>query len=358
MCRLANVYRAMPLHGRLLLLFSVSLLSRSGAAQEAAALPSAPMPQQSAVASQASLSGTVVDQRGSLVPGARVEIVQAAFKVVDVTDGLGEFQVQGLAPGSYVLRVTANGFRPSEQPIALLDAERKDLPAIQLQMAGKGASVTVVATEQDVAAAEVHLEEKQRVLGIIPNFYVVYATNPAPISSKQKFQLALRSTVDPVSFLGTAVVAGIEQSGDEFGGYGQGAAGYAKRYGANFADGAIGTFMGGAILPSLFHQDPRYYYQGTGSTRSRAWHAISSVVICRGDNGKLQFNASNVLGSFASAGISNIYYPASDRHRAGLTMGNAATGIGFGAFAALMQEFVVKKLTPHLPNYRGAPTDK
>jgi hypothetical protein len=191
----------------------------------------------------------------------------------------------------------------------------------------------------------------------VPNFYVVYYKNPAPLTAKQKFHLAWRSTIDPVSFLGSGFIAGVEQATDSFQGYGQGAAGYGKRYGASFADGAISTFLGGAILPALFHQDPRYYYQGTGSTMSRVKHAIASVVVTHGDNGKRQFNYSNIIGNFASAGISNAYYPASDRNGAGLTLSNAAIGTAFGAFAGIMQEFVVPKLTPHRPN-RGAPDPK
>lgn len=211
-----------------------------------------------------------------------------------------------------------------------------------------GGAITVVASMHEVAAAEVAAEEKQRVLGVIPNFYVVYSPQPTPLSSRQKFHLAWRSTLDPVTFLATGFTAGVEQATDGFSGYGEGASGYAKRYGASFADGAISTFLGGAILPSVFRQDPRYYYQGTGSNASRARHAIASVFVCRGDNGKREFNYSNVLGNFASAGLSNLYYPASDRHGASLTMSNAALGTGFGMMAALMQEFVVPRLTPHL----------
>lgn len=231
------------------------------------------------------------------------------------------------------------------------EASLPDAPNTQSQPKPKGdaATVTVYATQHEVAAAEVAAEEKQRVFGVIPNFYVVYSPQPTPLSNGQKFHLAWRSTFDPFSFLGSGIAAGIQQANNSFSGYGQGADGYAKRYGASFAGGAIGTFLGGAILPSLFRQDPRYYFQGTGSNRSRAEHAIASVFVAHGDNGKRQFNYSNVLGNFASAGLSNLYYPASDRNGAGLTLGNAAIGTGFGMFGALMQEFVVPKLTPHLP---------
>ena len=230
-----------------------------------------------------------------------------------------------------------------------------DAPADQTSRSTQAdaASVTVYASAHDVAAAEVAGAEKQRVLGIVPNFFVVYSPHPTPLSSGQKFHLAWRSSIDPINFVGSAFFAGIEQANNSFPGYGNGSTGYAKRFGANFADGTISTFLGGAILPSLFRQDPRYYYQGTGTTGSRVRHAMLSVIICPGDNGKKQFNYSAVLGNFASAGISNLYYPASDRNGAGLTLGNAALGSAYGMFGALMQEFVVPHFTPHLPG-RGS----
>lgn len=218
-----------------------------------------------------------------------------------------------------------------------------------------GGSVTVVASQREIAAAEVQMAEKQRVLGIVPNFYVVYSPHPTPLAKAQKFHLAWRSTIDPVNFLGAGFTAGVEQANNDFAGYGQGGMGYAKRYGASFADNAISTFLGGAILPVVFRQDPRYYYKGTGANASRAGHAIASVFVCRGDNGKREFNYSNILGNFASAGISNAYYPASDRHGVGLTMENAAIGTGFAMFGALMQEFVIPRLTPHLPSRTVSP---
>ena len=305
----------------------------------------------------ASLGGTVLDAGGSMLPGARVEIKMTGVDLVETSDTAGEFQAVGLPAGVYTVRVLAAGFTTEVQTGSLAPNEQVTLLPIELRTSGSVATVTVYATQHDAAAAEIHAEEQQRVLGIVPNFYVVYSQHPVPLSPGQKFHLAWRTTIDPVSFLGTGFVAGYEQAGNQFSGYGQGAAGYGKRYAAGFADDAIAGFLGGAVLPVLFHQDPRYYYQGTGTVASRAGHAISSVVVAHGDNGKLQFNYSNVIGSFASAGISNLYYPASDRHGAGLTLGNAATGLGFGAFAAIMQEFVVRKLTPHLPQ-RGTSTGR
>ncbi|MEZ2348461.1 carboxypeptidase-like regulatory domain-containing protein [Terriglobus sp. RCC_193] len=297
---------------------------------------------------KASLVGTVQDGDGALLPGARVEVLSGGVTAVAFADEDGIFHAYGITPGSYTLHITAIGFFADTRNGEILPGEEKALDTIELRPEGKFASVTVTATEKEIATEQVNFEMKQRVLGIIPNFYVIYDANPAPLTKGQKFHLAWRSTLDPVSFAGAAIVAGIEQSGDQFSGYGQGGSGYAKRYGAAFADGAIGTFLGGAILPVVFHQDPRYRYQGSGSVMSRTRHAAASVIFCRNDENKVVFNYSNVLGNFAAAGISNLYYPASDRHGAGLTLQNAAVGTAFGVFGALMQEFVVPKLTPRL----------
>jgi hypothetical protein len=153
-----------------------------------------------------------------------------------------------------------------------------------------------------------------------------------------------------VTFVIVAGIAGVQQADGQFSGYGQGAQGYAKRYGASYADIVTSTFIGGAILPSILKQDPRYFYKGTGSTSSRLKYAIANAVICKGDNGKWQFNYSSVLGSLAAGGISNLYYPASDRNGVGLTFENTLIGIGATAGVNILQEFVVRKLTPHLPN--------
>jgi hypothetical protein len=145
-------------------------------------------------------------------------------------------------------------------------------------------------------------------------------------------------------------VAGVEQAQDHFKEYGQGAQGYGKRFGAGYADTVTSTFIGGAILPSLLKQDPRYFYKGNGSTGARALYAIANSVICKGDNRRWQPNYSSILGSLAAGGISNLYYPANDRNGAELTFENAAIGIGATAVSNLFQEFVIRKLTPSVRN--------
>lgn len=324
-------------------LCGLSFVCATPASVVAQALPEAPSQQ-----IRSTLVGSVEDGEGGLLPGARVEVVSGGTRVVAFADEDGAFHAYGVLPGAYTLRITANGFYAATQTGSTLPGEEKELEAIGLHALGQNASVTVTASEKEIATEQVQFELQQRVLGVIPNYYVVYEANPAPLSKGQKFHLAWRSTLDPVNFAAIAVLAGIEQGNNTFSGYGQGASGYAKRYGAGFADSAVSVFLGGAVLPVVFRQDPRYRFQGSGSVMSRTRHAIASVVICRSDTNKRMFNYSSVLGNFASAGISNAYYPASDRHGAGLTLQNAAIGTAFGAFGALMQEFVVPKFTPRL----------
>ena len=217
-------------------------------------------------------------------------------------------------------------------------------------------TVDVHASSSDVAAAEVSLEEKQRILGFFPNFYAAYVWNAEPMTPRQKFGMAWKTMTNPVAFGATAVVAGFQQSQNDFKGYGQGTRGYAKRYGASYADGFVSTMLGGAILPTVLHQDPRYFVKGTGTVRSRALYAIASTVLCKGNNGRWQPNYSNVLANVASAGISNLYYPATDRHGASLTISGSLIQTAGGAFGSLMQEFALRRMTPHVPDYSAAQT--
>jgi len=131
--------------------------------------------------------------------------------------------------------------------------------------------------------------------------------------------------------------------------YRQGWKGYGERFGAAYADGFSDIMLGGAILPSLLHQDPRYYYQGTGTDKSRALHALSSPFVCRGDNGRRQFNYSSIGGDLGSAALSNLYYPPSNRST-GLVFENLALTTGERMLSSLVQEFVLHRLTPKTKN--------
>jgi len=221
------------------------------------------------------------------------------------------------------------------------------MPQVALAVERAEEDIDVRVTPVEVAEDQIRVEEKQRLLGVIPNFYVTYDAHPVPLTSGQKFRLAWKTTIDPVSVGITAIIAGFEQANNTFRDYGQGAQGYGKRFGAAYADFVSGTFIGAAILPSVLKQDPRYYYKGTGSVPSRTLYAVANSVICKGDNGRWQPNYSNVLGDLASAGLSNVYYPAADRNGPRLTMENAAIGIGSTALANIAEEFLLRKITPH-----------
>jgi len=202
----------------------------------------------------------------------------------------------------------------------------------------------VYSSTEQIATQQVELEEHQRVLGFVPNFYVVYDSQSAvPLTTKLKFQMASRVAIDPVSFVGAAALAGIHQGGDDLD-YPLGSKGYGERMGATYADGITDIMFGGAILPSLLHQDPRYFYQGTGTVKSRLRHALANPFICRGDNGKLEPNYSSIGGDLISSSISNIYYPPSNRG-AGLVFENLLLSTGEREVSSVVQEFVLRKLT-------------
>ncbi|HEY0785891.1 MAG TPA: carboxypeptidase-like regulatory domain-containing protein [Acidobacteriaceae bacterium] len=295
------------------------------------------------------MSGTAMDIAGDVLAGATVTLANtlSGSKRTTLSDGTGFFSFPAVEVGTYEVTITAAGFAGwTETSIPMRPAADLYLPHIVLQVASATTEVKVVFSQYELAEAQVKVEEKQRVLGIVPNFYTSYVWHAAPLTPGQKFRLAWRSSIDPFSFIGSGVAAGIEQARNTFSGYGQGAQGYGKRYGAVYADDFIGNFIGGAILPTVLRQDPRYFYKGTGSIRARALYAMSTVFIARGDNGKWQPNYSGVLGNLAAAGFSNLYYPASDRDGAGVTIDNALIGTVSGAISALIQEFLLKHITP------------
>jgi hypothetical protein len=266
----------------------------------------------------------------------------------------GQFSFANVAPGPFQLTITSAGFATQASSGILRSGESYTVPQIALALATAVTEVRVVPSRTDVAEDQIKVQEKQRVLGVVPNFYVSYDHNAVPLTSKQKFELAWKTTVDPVSFGVTGAIAGIQQAQNDFSGYGEGAQGYAKRFGASYANFVASTYIGGAILPSLLKQDPRYFYKGSGSRRSRVLYAIANSVICKGDNGHWQANYSSIFGSLAAGGISNLYYPAENRDGLQLTFENALIGIGESAAVNLLQEFVIRKLTPNVSNHEPA----
>jgi hypothetical protein len=282
------------------------------------------------------LAGATVVLEGS-VPGRRTI----------VTNDNGFFELDNLKPGTpYHVTVSAKGFTNWISPVIILKPNQYlILKDCKLQIAEAKTTVTVTpSTSEAIAKEQVERQEKQRIFGIIPNFYVTYDPNPAPLTTKLKFQLAHKVAFDPVTIAAIVVLAGIKQAADTPN-YPQGMKGYGERVGAIAADGYSDILIGGAILPSLLHQDPRYFYQGTGTKKSRALHAISNAFVCKGDNGRLQPNYSSLGGDLASSALANAYYPASNRG-VGLVFGNFLIGTGERMLAGLVQEFVVKKVIP------------
>ncbi|HEX4074470.1 MAG TPA: carboxypeptidase-like regulatory domain-containing protein [Candidatus Acidoferrales bacterium] len=291
------------------------------------------------------IKGMIVDGTGAAVSGAHIKLAPAGQSSSQETtaDSAGLFFFANVAPGPFQLTVTAAGFATQTSAGVLHGGDVDAIPPILMPLATVTTEIRVSPAEE--AKVELKAEEKQRVLGVIPNFYVTYVPDAVPLNSKQKFQLAWKSTIDPVTFGVAAAVAGMEQGANYYSGYGPGAQGYGKRFGATYADTVLGNFIGGAILPSLLKQDPRYFYKGTGTTRSRILYSIATAVICKGDNGRWQANYSNIAGNFVASGIANVYYPATDRGAA-LTIESALIGIGATSAADLLEEFVVPKLTP------------
>jgi hypothetical protein len=208
-------------------------------------------------------------------------------------------------------------------------------------------SVDVTPARVELAERQIKEQEQQRLFGVLPNFFVSYIPDAAPLTTRQKFELSWKSRLDPVQFGVVGIVAGVQQARNEFSGFGDGAEGYVKRYAAAYGNVVTRSLVTQVLLPSVFKQDPRYFYKGTGSTTSRIGYAISRAVIKKGDNGHWQPNYSGLLGSLASGALSNLYYPAEDRKGVRLTFENAAIGIGGAAVGHLAQEFLFKRLTSH-----------
>jgi len=346
-----------------LCLMPACLFAASVSTVTVADLPDAPqfgVRQQTAEPKQraeSSIVGTVFDTFGDVVPGALVTLVRSGHPDVTIASGAdGKFAFQNLTAGTYSVRFSLPGARPYASPkIILPPGQEYELTGIALAFTSANVSVLVTASPIGIAEEEVRLQEQQRLLGVFPNFNTSYIWNAAPLTVGLKFRLAVRSMLDPVVFLTTAVGAGIEQANNSYTAYGQGAAGYAKRYGAGYADEVSNRLFSGAIYSSLFHQDPRFFYQGSGSTGSRALYAVTRAFVTRGDNGKEQPNYSRILGAFTAAALNNAYHQGNDRS-ASLTFRHGSTALGAFSADSLFREFVFKRITPKVPGkYKGTP---
>jgi len=288
--------------------------------------------------------GTVLDISGGTVPNATVVLQWQNEHRSVVTGDNGFFTFNGINPDTPVqLFVSASGLKSwTSNEITLRPGQSLILTDVTLGVAAVETSVNAAAPEE-VAAEQVKVQEQQRVFGVVPNFYVTYEHDAAPLTPKLKFQLAVRTLTDPVTITSFGVTAAIYQAAG-YPSYGQDAKGYSQRLGATFAGGYTKILLGDAVLPSLLHQDPRYFYQGTGTTKSRLLHAMATPFVTRGDDGRREINYSNIIGDLASGAIANAYYPSQDRG-AGLVARSALVGIGSRMALGVLQEFVLHKWT-------------
>ena len=246
------------------------------------------------------------------------------------------------APAAQGAFVGQNSAAPTASPAAVTSSATPANPAGQTtedSSSARQSTPEAAKSQKDLAEEQIRQQQKQRILGVVPNFNTSYVFNAASLTVGQKFRLAFNTMTDSVQFATAGVLALYSQADGTNDTYGGGIGGFAKRFGASYADNFDGTMLGNAVFPSLLHQDPRYFRLGYGSKTHRLLYALATNVICRHDNtGKWEPNYSNVLGNIAAGGISNLYAPADERGVT-LTFTNALLVTAEGGFGSAFQEF-------------------
>ena len=336
--------------------------SACGQEKAAAILPDAPGPIETpdssaqnatpAALATCMVSGTVLDTNNDVIQGARVVLRDDAGVEHQMESGPnGQFAFPALPAGAYKITVTGSGMGTYVSPwLTMHPGEMRIVSQVVLPVAAAATSITVHGNgseiNQELADRQVEIAEEQRVWGVFPNFYSSYDWHAPPMGAKQKYKLAFRSMMDPMAFAGAAGIAGFEQYYNIFPAYGRGIEGYAKRYGAAYANDFSARMLASGVFASMFHQDPRYFYRGTGSFPSRAIYAASCAVVTRNDNGRLRPNYAHVLGVFAAGALSNLYYPKESRGLS-LTLLNGAIETAGYAGTNIAREFILKGITSH-----------
>lgn len=293
------------------------------------------------------IQGTVSDTSGASIFGAVVSVQSPdGSRHTTVTGQDGSFAISSLPPGNYSVKISADG---------LSDWTANDVPSTGsaplvavLNVAPSATSVTVGLSPQEVATEQLKRAETQRTFGVLPNFFVTYDRHPVPLSAKQKLQLGFRTITDPAIFGAALATAGIEQGQNSYRQFGQGAEGYAKRFGAQYGTAVDGIFLGGVVMDSIFHQDPRYFYSGRGTRLDRLRYALKASFLVKGDNGQWQFPYGDLTGTITAAEVTLAYLPGSRSQESLLLRGLAfhyAGRIGL----SLAEEFVLKNFTSHAP---------
>lgn len=302
-----------------------------------------------------SIDGKVTDASGAPILGAVVTVTGAdGNSHMTATGGDGGFHITSLAPGQYSVKISANGlsdWTASNVP-ASIAPESRPLLAV-MQVAPTVTTVTVGLPQEEVAQQQLNQEVKQRVLGVLPNYYVAYNNHAAPLAPKQKLHLGLKVLFDPATFAAVGVTAAIQQKENSYHQYGQGAQGFAKRFGAEYLSAADAVLITSVLADSVLHQDPRYFYSGQGTVADRAWYAFKSAFRAKGDNGSWQPPYAGLIGTLAAAEIAETYHPGS---RTQYTLIGRTLMYRFAGLVGLnlFEELLLKKLTTHAPEDQSA----
>jgi hypothetical protein len=304
-----------------------------------------------AMAQQASIGGTVVDPSGASVAHAQIKLSLAGRAPDQETQAgdNGEFLFSNVAAGAYRLTFSANGFATKTIAGELLAAQTLNLPQTTLAIDRLVTEVSVTQTEAEIAQQQIRVEEQQRLVGIVPNFFASYDRDAVPLNTGQKLKLSVKTWLDPSSFAINAIIAGVWQAENTHKGFGPGPEGYGKRYGAAFADYGTSLMLDKVVMTAIFKQDPRYFYKGTGSNRSRALYAMSRTFVCRGDNKKDQVCYSGLVDRIGIGFVTKYYYPAADRDSNGTILRDEGIGLAINAAFNLFQEFAARKITKKKP---------
>jgi len=305
---------------------------------EASTLPSEQM--------KTSVSGRIVDDSNTPIAAAVVMLTTPlGTRVEGASSADGRFVLTDAPTGPFTLTVAASGFAEQTVSGSAAAGELLDLHDIRLRLAVTATSIDVTPSVVEIADRQIKEQEQQRVFGVVPNFYLSFDPDAAPLNARQKFHLSWKARTDPLQFGFAAAVAGVQQARGDYSGFGDGIPGYARRYAAAYATSVTGTMVTRVLMPTVFRQDPRYFYSGTGTTQARLLYAMSRSVIRKGDNGRWQPDYSGILGTLASAAISNFYYPEEDRRGARLILTNTALGVAGRAAGNAAQEFLYARFT-------------
>jgi hypothetical protein len=288
-------------------------------------------------------AGLAVGLAGTPSPVTAQELLHESLQ--DLADNQGQAQPSAQSQSSSQQQQQA---QPSGSPAATQP------PAAKQPQPGQAPATTK--EQKNIQHERESGTSKDRLFWTMPNFLTMEnAENIPPLTSGEKFKVVGRSLIDPSEFVLIGFVAGLGQASNSDPSYGQGAQGYGKRYATAYADNAIENFMASAALPSLLHQDPRYYQLGRGGFLRRTGHAISRVVMTRSDFGRSQFNYSEVFGAGVAAAISTYsYHPESERG-VGTVISVWGTQIGWDVGTYMIKEFWPDLRRKHHRNQQDNP---